>query len=247
MARLILLAAGMGRRMEGSEGDIPKTLVPLASGVPLLVETLLSARASGLVDSATVVTGYLAESVEAEVTRRIPNGFVDAVFNPFFATAGPLGSVWAVRNLLRQADTLLANGDTLFTPTVFEELTERPEGLSLVYSQRPVSPDDVKVVVGCDGRLEQVGKDIPPASAHGASAGLLVIRGRTARDSFVGCLEELMRNGRGSAPGAIWHNIVNELSGRGGGVSVVQVPAEAWHEVDTPSDLDLLRRNGSRG
>jgi choline kinase len=231
--------------MEGAAGDVPKPLACLPSGNPLIVETLTNARTSGLVECCTVVVGHMANVVERELAGRTPKGFVDTVFNPFYAAAGPLGSVWAIRSLLRDEDVLLGNGDTLFGNAVFESLRAPRPGLTLVYSKRPAKTDDVKVLLHSETVLARVGKDLGEATPDGASAGLLAICGAAARSAFVESLDRFMRDSRGSAPRAIWHDLVNHLADQGSGVRVLEVAAEGWQEVDTPADYAMLHQLGS--
>ena len=247
MARLLLFAAGMGRRMEGSAKGLPKSLLPLPSGRSLLLENLTNGLHSGAIDCATIVTGYKVDEVERAVADFGLGDLVDTIFNPFFAGAGPLGSMWAAREVIRQGDFIMGNGDTLYGAEVFRAMSE-PEPLALAYSLRETSVgDEVKVLLSENGHASAVGKDLTSSSWTGVSAGLFSVRGEQAQASVYGCLLEMMRSGKGAERGVIWHELVNQLVASGEVVQAVRVPASQWFEVDTSTDLIALQEAVARG
>ncbi len=63
----LILAAGVGRRLNGSTGPLPKALLPFG-GRTLLARHILALRACGVQD-VTVVAGFEAAQVEAALGR----------------------------------------------------------------------------------------------------------------------------------------------------------------------------------
>jgi choline kinase len=108
----IVMAAGEGRRLRPITEHWPKPVLPI-DGRPVIV-TLLRELADAGVERAIVVTGYLAEQVEALAADCDPRLDVRFVHQP-----EPLGSADAVRRALEtgmQPPLLIAAADTVFRP-----------------------------------------------------------------------------------------------------------------------------------
>jgi molybdopterin-guanine dinucleotide biosynthesis protein A len=108
----IVMAAGEGRRLRPITERWPKAVLPI-DGRPVVV-TLLHELADAGVGTATVVTGHLAERVEALAAECEPRLTVRFARQP-----EPLGSADAVRKALAagaRAPLLITAADTVYTP-----------------------------------------------------------------------------------------------------------------------------------
>lgn len=243
MTHLVLLAAGMGKRIGDLTGDAPKVMLRLPTGRSLLAENLRSAMASGVVGRATVITGHLATMVEDEVHAHEHARLTTTRHNPAYASAGPIRSLWEARDLIGSVDVLIANGDTFYRPAAFEALgrqTAPVDGVLLAYSRSQMDADDVKVQLTADGSIAAVGKSLVPKDATAISAGLLLARGEAGRRRLSSVLEAFMADGRAIARGAIWHHLVDELAREPPGVRGVEIDPSWWREVDTRADYEAL-------
>lgn len=240
MTDLLLLCAGMGRRL-GASNDLPKVLMLLPYGRSLLAQNLSNAFASAVVDRVVVVTGHQAALVEQEIARHERAQSIDVVLNPGFATSGPIRSVWAARDLTMEHDLIIANGDTFYRPAAFHELWHNGEqGLRLAYSRRDAKDDDVKLMLTAEGQIRSVGKEVAPEQADGVSAGLFLALGSGPRELVWRVVEERVIAGDGEQRRLIWHDLVNELARGGRAVRAIELPADFWHEVDTAADYARL-------
>lgn len=240
MTALLVLAAGLGRRLANADSDLPKALLPLPSGRPLLAETLTGALATGAVARAVVVTGYQAELIDREVARHECAASIATVHNPDYRTSGPVRSLWTALDLIEATDAVIVNGDTLYRPEAIHAVARRRRpGFHLAYSRRAVEHDDVKLVLS-GGRIASVGKQVDPAAADGVSAGLFLVRGTRARARFASILESFVRDQQPGGQRAIWHDVVQALIIARDPVFAVEVDHGAWREVDTPEDYAAL-------
>lgn len=242
MTRLVLLAAGMGRRIGDLTGDAPKVMLRLPTGRSLLAENLCNAVASGAVDSATIITGHLASTVEDAVAAHEHAALMHTIHNPEFASAGPIRSLWEARHVIGADDVVIANGDTYFRSAAFDALAggASADGVFLAFSRSGVDADDVKVRLTDHGGIAAVGKSLPAAEAGGISAGLLLARGVEGRTRLSTVLASFMDDGRATARGAIWHDLVHELAQQPPGVRGIEIDPSWWQEVDTPADYEAL-------
>jgi choline kinase len=89
---------------------------------------------------------------------------IRTIFNPFFAVAENIGSCFLARDILQMPDTVLLNGDTLFTAAVLQHLLAAPEApITVTIDRKPTyDTDDMKVSV--EGtQLKAIGKTLLPA------------------------------------------------------------------------------------
>lgn len=124
--KLIVLAAGAGRRMEHLAGT-PKGLLELAPGQRLLDVTLEAAEEIGCFDSLVVATGYKSSLVEEALLRFNPR----YRFNPFFFSFTTIGTLWLMRDEM-QEDFAVVAGDVIMTIRAFENLIDDKNGPGVI-------------------------------------------------------------------------------------------------------------------
>lgn len=104
----IVLAGGLGTRLRGTLGDVPKCLAPVGgrSFLDILLETLFAAGVGEVVLS----LGHLSAQVIAAVQARHARARVRWVVEP--ALLGTGGAIAHVLDTLALDEVLVANGDT---------------------------------------------------------------------------------------------------------------------------------------
>lgn len=235
----IVLSAGQGSRLLPVTATIPKCLIEI--GGKTVLERQLAALAAAGLKRALVVTGYRHEQV-AEVLRRPQPLEVEARFNPFWAVASSIGSVWIARDRLRSPFCLL-NGDTLFDPEILQAALAAPgAGLGLVVEPiEAASYDDMLVRVE-NGSIGAVSKDLPEDRATHRSLGL-VLADRGHGD-YADALEDLIAERNGA--GAYHHDILDRLARRWK-VAAIERAAGFWQEIDRPEDIVVWRTEHEGG
>lgn len=156
--KVVILAAGLGSRLDHSEERLPKPLTQLSNGQSIL-QYQLEVLASFLsLDEIFIVVGYQKEVI----MDRFPH--LMYIYNPYFAeenTAKSLGR--ALRKI--QEDVLWMNGDVVFHPRVIEKiLTFRRTGM--VVNQGPVEEEEVKYRADAQGRIIEVSKHVEQAQGE---------------------------------------------------------------------------------
>lgn len=230
--KVIILAAGQGRRLLPWTHHRPKCLLPFA-GRSLLAWQLRALTTTG-VDDAVVVTGFGAEQIEAELLRERPyNLKVSTVYNPFFGVADNIASCWAAREHLH-GEVMILNGDTLFEPAIITRLCNGARGpVTVTTDLKPAyDADDMKVQIR-GGMVVRIGKTLPPDATDAESIGLVHLRG-LGGPLFASAVDGIMRQPRGVARWFV--AAVDELAGRGM-VAALSINGLDWTEVDYPGDL----------
>jgi len=221
----IILAAGVGRRLNGTAGPLPKALLPFG-GRTLLARHIAALRACGVQD-VTVVVGFEAAQVQAAVGA---DPHVRLVLNPDYRE-GSVVSLWAARDVLRAGrPVVLMDADVLGRLVS----SAHPNALLL---DREIEPGDepVKLCIR-DGRIVDFHKR-PQAQHdwHGESVGFFRFTPEAATDlaarteDYVGGgrraleYEEPIRDMMQSAPPGLF-----------GFEDITGLP---WTEIDFPEDV----------
>jgi choline kinase len=229
----IVLSAGQGSRLLPVTATVPKCLIEI--GGQSVLERQLAALAEAGLKRALVVTGYRHDQV-AEALRGPQPLQVEARFNPFWAVASSIGSVWTARDRLN-APFCLLNGDTLFDPEILSAAIASPgAGLGLVVEPiEAASYDDMLVRVE-NGSVGAVSKDLPEHEATHRSLGLVVAE--RGYGDYAAELEALIAERNGA--GAYHHDILDRLARRWK-VAAIERAAGYWQEIDRPEDIVVWR------
>jgi len=239
--KIIILAAGRGERLMPLTQNTPKPLIDMGNGNTLLEEQMHNIKASGAIDEIVVVVGYLAEQVDAKISSYRARGFkVSTVFNPFWQVSNNLMSLWLARQTIVEGDTVITNGDNIFTPEVFAGLAAQGDGIWLTASPKSdFDPDDMKVTVE-KGLVAHVSKT-PTDKAFAESPGLVMVHGERARGLFLENLEGTVRDL--SNINRFWLEVFNRMWAKGVAVHPWNYDVRGkWQEVDFHLDLKHARK-----
>jgi L-glutamine-phosphate cytidylyltransferase len=236
--RVIILAAGQGKRLLPLTSDIPKALLDIG-GKPLIQRQIEAFAICGITDFA-VVTGYGADRIEAflgDLAREL-DVKIECCFNPFYAVADNLASCWIARHLMT-GDFVQVNGDNVFQSDLVRRLIDSVSAtVAVAVNYKPAyDADDMKVMMD-HGRLTEVGKMLPLDTVNAEAIGFYVFRDSGVR-AYVNELELAMREPSGikrwfpSAVGSLAKKVH---------VSTIEMTGLAWCEVDFPVDLQGARQ-----
>ncbi len=231
VGKAIILSAGQGRRLAPLTESRPKCLVNL-SGRSVLHWQLLHLREAGIAE-VVVVTGFAAETVDAEVASLdIPGLSVRTLFNPFYGLTDNLATCWLAKAEMA-GPFLLLNGDTLFEPEIARRLLAAPPApITLTIDRKPsYDSDDMKVLTK-DGRLLSVGKTIEAYDAESIGFSRYSAEGAA---TFVGAVEAIMRTPEGLKR---WYlSVINQLAQEGAEITTASIEGLGWAEMDVLEDV----------
>ena len=236
----VILAAGRGERLWPLTRNTPKCLLEIVNSMSLLDMQMEALGAVPEIHQVVYVLGYLAEQIETKLMHYADHRLeVCTVYNPFFADANNLVSLWLALPYL-QDDFMVINGDDVYDSSV-------PQGLVAVNPDKDVvmtvdrkekyDDDDMKVTIKGD-RVLKVGKDIPLDEANGESIGMIRFGGAGAC-RFRETLDRIVRLPSGRQ--VFWLNAVQRLIDRGYMVHWYECSPDSWAEIDFHPDLQLVR------
>ncbi len=224
----IILGAGLGSRLKSASGGKAKPLLEVG-GRPLILHQLETLADHG-VGPVLVVVGHQADEVQEIVGSR-----AEILLNERFAETNSLYSLWLAREWITGPFVLL-NCDLYFDPRILEQVLEEPGNVLAYDSTSSRGREQTKVAIK-QGRVVDLGKDLPASSARGESLGLLKFETDGAR-AMLEMVHALVREGQDNA----W--VVEAIRAVCSSVAIygVNVAGLEWVEIDFPHDLDVARR-----
>lgn len=165
--KAIILAAGIGKRLDRIRGGSPKCLIEI-DGISLIERQIRLLRSVGI-DDVTAVVGFKADRVRQRFGREI-----NYVENPRYAETNTLYSLWLTRHLWSRGFIVL-NADVLFHGQILIDLISARYDDALLVSYDHVNGmghEEMKVKVR-KGLIVDISKDINPVEADGENVGIV--------------------------------------------------------------------------
>jgi len=239
--KAIILAAGKGERLMPLTSDTPKSLLELENETTLLESQLITINKTAI-DKVVIVTGYLTEKIESKVQRYSKEYNIDIqiIYNPFFDISNNLLSLWQAKHEM-ESDFIIINGDDIFNDSVLLGLLEhdKNELITMVIDRKETyDEDDMKLIVE-NGRILEVGKEIPLNEANGESIGMIRVTGE-AKGIMVDTMERMVRNKKNMQ--VFYLAMIQELINQGIVVGYHEISSKDWAEIDFHPDLEDIRK-----
>ena len=174
--KAVILAAGMGKRLAASGWRRPKCLLPF--GDRTLLDHMLSAIGACGMDRAVVVVGYQHEAVRQAVEAH--NVAPTFVVNNDYAQTNTINSLYLAREYLDE-DFVYFNADVLFDSRILPMVLDGPDS-RLAIDVKHCGAEEVKVVVDADGRIIEIGKQLPLPRCFGEFIGVGKFAGEACGD-----------------------------------------------------------------
>uniref|UniRef100_A0A7C2NZ85 Phosphocholine cytidylyltransferase family protein n=1 Tax=Schlesneria paludicola TaxID=360056 RepID=A0A7C2NZ85_9PLAN len=246
--RVIVIAAGRGRRLMPTTADAPKCYAEVA-GRRLLDWAVDAFCANGL-DRICFIGGYQMERVQ----RDYPH--FEFRHNAGWEHNNILASLFHAEDLMDEP-FLCCYSDVLFTPDIVRRLAASPDDLALGvdtawltrYEHRTDHPpDDAEKVAVADGRIVRVHRQLPAAEAHGEFIGLAKFSAAGAarlRAHYHRCRTQFA--GRPWREASVFEKaylilLLQEMIESGERFAHVDTPG-GYVEVDTQQDFEYARQH----
>ncbi len=225
----IILAAGLGTRLQHLTHDLPKPLVKI-NGSPLIDYSLGALTRLEPIQEVIVVAGHLGRMVEDHVLTRFRSSAerIRIIHNDQYVK----GSILTIRKALPfiDGDFMVMNADHIYRPRILERFVADSLGVTVGCDyDRQLTDDDMKVVLK-DGRLFDIDKSL--ATYDAGYIGLTFVDQASAPEYFR-CVESVLAK---EGDGAAVERVLLEMSRYGIRPRGCDLSHIGWFEVDTPED-----------
>lgn len=192
------------------------------------------------IDEVTAVIGYEAEKFSCFIDERAYQLPVQTIRNENYESTGPIYSLHLGLNAVEGCETIIQNGDTIFTKAFYRQIAgDLGNGITIVISRpNDYTGDDMKVIEN-KGNFSRVGKEVE-ANPSAISAGFVSVRGQQSHEVVSTTVQEAL-NEEGVSTKRYWHSILNELSTSGVPINLTEVDVDSWMEIDTVEDLEAAK------
>ncbi|MEX0993165.1 MAG: phosphocholine cytidylyltransferase family protein [Solirubrobacterales bacterium] len=222
----IYLAAGEGRRLRPLTDEQPKAMLEIG-GATLAERALRALRGAG-VERVVAVTGHAREKLD-----EVDGLLSEQVFNPHFADANNVYSLWCARDVV-SGGCYIINSDVLFERAIADRLVSASGSAVLCASDHGADHESMKAV-SRDGRLVQLSK-AAPSEGNPEYIGLTRID-PSEGPPLVSILERIVAD---ELTDVYYEDALNDLAAEAA-VGIVPVDGLAWIEIDDTDDLTRAR------
>lgn len=217
--KAIILAAGMGSRLDDSPDHLPKALTPIIGQASILECQLRGLSICLSLDQIWVVVGYRKEVI----MEAFPD--LGYIYNPDFQKENTSKSLLRALKKVDE-DVLWLNGDVVFHPAIVEKLIKE-DRTAMVVSQTVVGEEEVKYRVDPQGRITEVSKQV--TEPQGEALGINLFK----KEDLPLLRQELER----CLPGDFFEKAIEQGIQKGLAVWSVPVGVDECSEIDFPEDL----------
>jgi choline kinase len=237
ISEAVILIAGQGSRLRGTDKNVLKPFVPVL-GRPLLSYTLEAVSHAGI-NTAHFVVGYESERVIAKARQLIPPQITASfIVNRDWEKQNGISLLTAAHHV--SAPFLLTMGDHVFDDTIIDCLLENFEpGLLNIAIDRKIDSivdlDDAMKVQTRGNKVTGIGKNLEIYDA--IDTGLFV-----CPPEIFSYLEQAKANNGGSDC-----SLANgmQLMAADGKVCGIDIGSARWHDIDTPQVLEHAQQDTS--
>jgi 2-aminoethylphosphonate-pyruvate transaminase len=235
--RVIVLAAGVGRRFGPETERVPKCLLPLGRGQTLLSRYLAAFRKHGLRD-VVIVCGHRGEAVR-RAARRLGRGLrIRFIENPDY-TKGSILSLHRAAGEL-EGEVLIMDADVYFPDEALGRLLGSPHRSAFLVDTAARSTGEEMMLMGRGARPLSIGKRLDPALEPLGEATGIVRLGPPESRELARIVRELVKKKADSAEYEAGYAV---LLGRRP-VGIETMDGLFWTEIDFKEDLEKVLRRG---
>ncbi|MFH1780856.1 MAG: phosphocholine cytidylyltransferase family protein [Candidatus Nealsonbacteria bacterium] len=243
--KVIIIAAGMGKRLRPLTNDKPKCLLDVG-GKTIMERQLETLKLCGINDTA-VIRGYQADKINFANIKYYENTDYqnNNILNSLFCAAPEMDGGF-----------IASYSDILYDKSVIEKLLEDRHDVATVvdtdwqgyYQNRTKHPlEEAEKVIIRDGKVVKLGKKIKADEASGEFIGMIKLSGNGAeifKKEFARVKKEYDK--KPFHESAVFEksyltDMLQELIDQGNDVYPVLIQKN-WWEIDTPQDLEKVRQ-----
>jgi len=226
--KAIIMAAGVGKRLQALNINKPKCLFKVGS------ETLIRRSVNLLVNKGisdiTVIVGFMAHLIRNEL-----NNDVTYFENPDFHSTNSIKSLWYAKDLLED-NVLLLNGDLYYEHVILDYAINQTNPVVMLADSTRIDNADYRFSFSGD-QINQFGKHLTNHETDGEYVGIVRID-QCFIKMFKQTLEDMITSGKSNI---WWEDVLYSFIEKQIPIHYFDVAGTFWSEVDTLQDYNYLQ------
>jgi L-glutamine-phosphate cytidylyltransferase len=233
--KAIILAAGVGKRLQHHFKGLPKCLIPIG-GRPLLLRSLSSLEKLGIMER-VIVVGYEKEKIERSVRGDLTLiGTTRFRVNPDYRK-GSILSLWSARGEFND-DLLVMDADVLFPDALLSRLVDSSQPNAFLLDPRSSSAGEEMMLMVKGNRVVHIGRKVAePYDVIGEGVGFLKLSRKDA-PLLLQSVEQLILEGKNFNE----YEEALDLFLQRAIVGYESVGTFAWTEIDFLEDVERAEK-----
>jgi choline kinase len=234
--KAVILAAGISSRLRPLTDDTPKCLLKV--GNESILELAINNIIANDFNDVIIVTGYLEEKIKNFVSTKYPGLGVTYIYNEVFASTNNIYSLWLTKESVLGDELLLMDCDIIFDKEIITKLLASEYENCLALKRHNVQDEEIKVKVGENGRVLEIGKEVKLQDATGESIGIEKFGIETLKQLFTILERKIVIE---KSVNQFYEAAFQELADKGGNIYTVDTTDYICMEIDTAADLESAR------
>ena len=228
--KALILAAGMGKRIQQYTNGKPKCLLQV-SGKTILEHQLYKLEKAGVSrENVIIVTGHKSDLIKKE------NG-ITYIHNKDYSSTNSLYSLWLARNEIFNDGMILLNADVVFHDSIINKLLQNNGNSIVVDFNKKLVDGEMNVIVNEQNIVTKISKEIEASNANGESVQIVKFNSDAVKILFNEC-DKLISNGiNDKFPAFVFEHIINQTN-----ISAVDIENMPWVEIDYPEDYERAKK-----
>ena len=228
--KAVILAAGMGRRLQEASGGMPKSMINI--GNKTLIHRQINSCLDAGVTEFVIVLGFKKGHLRSHILEILNEEQVVFVENPIYGSTNTLYSLWLTRDYLND-DFIYFNADVIFKSDLVKKITSESSHSQLLLETKSCGEEEVKMVVDKDNRIHKIGKKLAVSECAGEFIGV----GKFAKEVLSDFIEELSIGVNSGQENNFFEFAVDKILGRHS-LYAVSTDGLPCVEIDFPEDLE---------
>jgi choline kinase len=235
----IMLAAGIGSRLSESNENYPPKCLLSFNGKSLLarhIEILKSYKIQKL----TLIVGYRAEEIEAEISKINGSSFVETIVNRDYREGSIVSLSHAKKAMESGMDILFMDADVLYHSNLIERLVSSKQDCHILYDRDYEPGDDPVLLCLNDDKIVEFKKNpILRFDDVGEWPGFVKWSSKAAIE-LINIIDRKINSGQTKLP---CENAFREymLKTETQNIYCDDITGIPWIEIDFPDDIDRAR------
>lgn len=230
--KTIILAAGMGRRLQNVTENIPKCLIEL-NGKTVLENMIKNFVDVGIIDF-IIVVGYKNELIKQKLSDIEKNYKInyDIVHNHDYAiTNSGVSLNLAFQHINNDNDEIIViNADLIFDKRILENMVKINVTTMVIDDKKILTKESFKVKID-NNEIKSMGKDVPIEESTGEFIGLSIMKLNDLK-IIKEILKRLIVKNRNQ-----YYSCIYKKFSSVGHINYIFVDGLKWTDIDVPDDL----------